>query len=35
MYYVGLDLYKKYITGCALDSQGVVVATERRLPSSP
>src|SRR5437667_7303151 len=32
MYYVGLDLHKKYITGCALDSQGAVVATERRLP---
>src|SRR5438067_1023791 len=32
MYYVGLDLHKKYITGCALDSQGAVVTTERRLP---
>src|SRR5437867_10387389 len=32
MYYVGLDLHTKYITGCALDSQGAVVATERRLP---
>src|SRR5439155_1594657 len=32
MYCVGLDLHKKYITGCALDSQGGVVATERRLP---
>ena len=32
MYYVGLDLYKKYVTGCVLDSQGVVVAEQRRLP---
>src|SRR5207253_906936 len=24
--------HKKYITGCALDSQGAVVTTERRLP---
>src|SRR5947207_631365 len=32
MYYVGLDLHKKYITGCVLDSQGAVVAEERRLP---
>src|SRR5437667_12049798 len=32
MYYVGLDLHKKYITGCALDSQGAVLATERRRP---
>lgn len=26
MYYVGLDLHKKHVTGCVLDSQGVVVA---------
>src|SRR6058998_839346 len=32
MYYVGLDLHKKYITGCVLDSQGAVVAEQRRLP---
>lgn len=32
MHYVGLDLHKKYVTGCVLDSQGVVVAAERRLP---
>ena len=32
MYYVGLDLHKKYITGCVLDSQGPVVAEQRRLP---
>src|SRR5437667_10230641 len=32
MYYVGLDLHKKYVTGCVLDSQGVVVAEQRRLP---
>jgi hypothetical protein len=24
MYYVGLDLHKKYVTGCVLDSQGAV-----------
>lgn len=34
MYYVGLDLHKRYVTGCALDSAGQVVATERRLPTT-
>ncbi len=34
MYYVGLDLHKKYVTGCVLDSQGAVVAEQRRLPPS-
>ncbi len=32
MYYVGLDLHKKYVTGCVLDSQGAVVAEQCRLP---
>jgi transposase len=32
MYYVGLDLHKRYVTGCVLDSQGKVVAEARRLP---
>src|SRR5439155_1366300 len=32
MYYVGLDLHKNNITGWCWDSQGAVVATERRLP---
>jgi len=31
MYYVGLDLHKRYVTACALDSAGQVVMTERRL----
>ena len=34
MYYVGLDLHKRYVTACALDSAGQVVATERRLPTA-
>ena len=34
MYYVGLDLHKRYVTACALDSTGQVVATERRLPTA-
>lgn len=33
MIYVGLDLHRKYITACAVDSAGQVLATERRLPS--
>src|SRR5437870_9298796 len=32
MYYVGLDLHKKYVTGCVVDSHGGVMAQERRLP---
>jgi transposase len=32
MYCVGLDLHERYITGCVVDSQGSVVASERRLP---
>ncbi len=31
MYYVGLDVHKRYVTACALDSAGQVVAVERRL----
>ena len=34
MYYVGLDLHKRYVTACALDSAGQVVAVERRLGTS-
>jgi transposase len=29
---VGLDLHKRYVTACAVDSQGGLVASERRLP---
>lgn len=31
MHYIGLDLHKKYVTLCALDSLGTVVAEARRL----
>jgi transposase len=31
MYYVGIDLHKRYLTVCALDSAGQVVAEARRL----
>jgi transposase len=31
MYYVGLDLHKKYVTLCAMDSEGTVCAAARRL----
>jgi len=34
MYYLGLDLHKRYVTACALDSAGQVVAAERRLPTT-
>jgi transposase len=33
MIWVGLDLHKRYITACALDEAGVVVAEHRRLPA--
>jgi transposase len=33
MIYVGLDLHKRYITGCAIDAEGQLVAEERRLPT--
>lgn len=32
MIWVGLDLHKRYITACALDDGGHVVAEHRRLP---
>ena len=32
MIWVGLDLHKRYITACALDEGGAVVAEHRRLP---
>lgn len=32
MRWVGLDLHKRYITACALDEAGQVVAEHRRLP---
>jgi transposase len=32
MIWVGLDLHKRYITACALDDDGRVVAEHRRLP---
>ena len=31
---VGLDLHKRYITACALDEGGAVVAEQRRLPTA-
>lgn len=31
MVYVGLDLDKRYITACALDTDGRVLAEDRRL----
>lgn len=34
MRYVGLDLHKRYVTACALDSRGQVVAAERRLATT-
>ncbi|NIM51356.1 MAG: transposase [Gemmatimonadales bacterium] len=34
MTYVGLDLHKRYLTACALDSAGQVVAEARRLPNA-
>jgi transposase len=33
MTWVGLDLHKRYITACALDDAGVIVAEHRRLPA--
>ena len=33
IFWVGLDLYQKYITACALDEAGRVVAEHRRLPA--
>jgi len=35
MIWVGLDLHKRYVTACALDDTGVVVAEHRRLPTDP
>jgi transposase len=32
MRWVGLDLHKRYITACALDDTGAIVAEHRRLP---
>ena len=34
MYYVGLDLHKKYVTACVIDRDGMLVARERRLGTS-
>jgi len=33
MTFVGLDLHSCYITACALDASGTVVAEANRLPS--
>jgi hypothetical protein len=33
MLWVGLDLHKHYITACAMDEQGAIVAEHRRLPA--
>lgn len=35
MYYVGLDLHKRYVTACVIDRNGAVVGRERRLGTSP
>jgi hypothetical protein len=35
MIWVGLDLHKRYVTACALDDAGAVVAEHRRLPTDP
>jgi transposase len=32
MFWVGLDLHKRYVTACALDDGGRIVAEHRRLP---
>jgi transposase len=32
MIWVGLDLHKRYITACAMDESGAIVAEHRRLP---
>ena len=34
MYYVGLDLHKRYVTACVIDRDGAVVAREGRLGTS-
>ena len=34
MYYVGLDLHKRYVTACVIGRDGTVVAQERRLGTS-
>ena len=33
MFWAGLDLHKRYLTACALDDAGAVVAEHRRLPA--
>jgi hypothetical protein len=33
MRWVGLDLHKRYLTACALNDDGQVVAEQRRLPA--
>ena len=33
MVFVGLDLHKRYITACAVDDEGTIVASARRLPA--
>jgi transposase len=33
MLWVGLDLHKHYITACAMDETGTIVAEHRRLPA--
>src|ERR1043166_5599410 len=33
MLWVGLDLHKHYITACAMDETGVILAEHRRLPA--
>ena len=31
MTFVGLDLHKRYITACALDTDGAIIAEAKRL----
>ena len=33
MTWVGLDLHKRYITACAMDDSGAIVAEHRRFPA--
>lgn len=34
MTFVGFDLHKRYVTACALDAEGAVVAECRQLPTT-
>ena len=34
MTFVGFDLHKRYITACALDDTGTIIAEIRQLPTA-